>query len=177
MLPRHDAVQTSALDLNRLRRRGAELRREVVRRLASSLVLPADREDLLAISTGIDQMLRQIAAAGEEIASLGLDSTPAAPELASILTRCASQMPPVVEALEQHSGIVACREELTRLQEEARRVSSELANGLLKRQTDTSIILKWQIVCRSLNRAIESACEVGVIVHLAILKVARWVVA
>lgn len=162
-------------DLKRLQRRGENLHAELIACLRDRYVLPADREDLLAVSAGLDGALRRISAAGEHIVSLELPfPPPQALELAGIVARCADLLVPAIEGLHTQTGILDHCLELTRLRKQARQRSLALKVGLLEQRIKPALILKWDVICRDLEQAALECETVGNVIQLAVLKVAPW---
>jgi hypothetical protein len=64
--------------------------------------------------------------------------------------------------------------ELARLRKQAREHSLALKVALLERRTSPALLLKWDVVCRDLERVAAECEEVGIVVKLAVLKVSRW---
>src|ERR1700730_12036060 len=95
-----------ASEIKDLEHAGDELTHEIIQTLNRTFITPFEREDIYALSAGLDDVLDYIDEIAETIILYGItDIPPAAKSMASLLVAAAVEMQAAVSKLESKSGV------------------------------------------------------------------------
>jgi len=113
---------------------GDEVTHEIIQTLHRTFITPFDREDIYALSSGLDDVLDYIDEIAETIVLYGItDISPAAKSMAGLIVAAAVQMQAAVAKLESKSGVSAHGIEVHRIENvgdtESRTAIGELFGG------------------------------------------------
>src|SRR6202162_1715338 len=127
-MPAHQAA------IKDLEHAGDELTHEIIRTLNRTFITPFDREDIYALSSGLDDVLDYIDELAETIILYGItDISPEAKSMASLLVEAVVQLQAAVSKLESKSGIREHGIEVHRIENvgdtESRRAIGDLFSG------------------------------------------------
>jgi predicted phosphate transport protein (TIGR00153 family) len=123
-----------AEEIKTLEHAGDELTHKIIQTLNRTFITPFEREDIYALSAGLDDVLDYIDEIAETIILYGItDISPAAKSMASLLVEAVIQVQAAVAKLESKSGITAHGIEVHRIENvgdtESRRAIGELFSG------------------------------------------------
>jgi uncharacterized protein len=127
-MPAHQAA------IKDLEHAGDELTHEIVRTLNRTFITPFDREDIYALSSGLDDVLDYIDEIAETIILYGISEIPpAARSMAGLIVEAVAQIQAAVSKLEAKSGVSDHGIEVHRIENvgdtESRRAIGELFSG------------------------------------------------
>ncbi|HEY8673126.1 MAG TPA: DUF47 family protein [Candidatus Dormibacteraeota bacterium] len=129
-----EGMAAHAADIKDLEHAGDELTHEIVQTLNRTFITPFEREDIYALSSGLDDVLDYIDEIAETIILYGItDISPAAKSMASLLIEAVVQVQAAVSKLESKSGIREHGIEVHRIENvgdtESRRAIGDLFSG------------------------------------------------
>ena len=136
---------------------GDRITHDIIQRLNQTFVTPFDREDIIALASGLDDIVDYI----EEVADfLGLYRIEApmdqATELARILHQSARALAGAIPRLRTFEDIHHFTIEVNRLENEGDRVVREALASLFERGIDPMMVIRWKDIFERLEEAIDS---------------------
>jgi uncharacterized protein len=136
---------------------GDRITHDIIQRLNQTFVTPFDREDIIALASGIDDVIDFI----EEVADLlGLYRIEApmdqAQQLATVLAQSCRAVNAAVPRLRDLKSVRECTVEVNRLENEGDRISREAVASLFERGIDPMMVIRWKDIFERLEDAIDS---------------------
>ena len=150
---------------------GDRITHDIIQRLNQTFVTPFDREDIIALASGIDDVIDFI----EEVADLmGLYRIEApmaqAEQLATVLAQACRAVNTAIPRLRDFKGIRECKLEVNRLENEGDRISREAVASLFERGIDPMMVIRWKDIFERLEDAIDSTETAANILEGIIIK-------
>jgi uncharacterized protein len=150
---------------------GDRITHDIIRRLNQTFVTPMDREDILALSSALDDVVDYT----EEVADyLGLYKIEApmeqAQELASVLHQCARQIAEAMPRLRGFKDITHYTVELNRLENDGDRIVREAIASLFDNGIDPMVVIRWKDIFERLEEAVDAAETVANILEGIVIK-------
>ena len=141
---------------------GDRITYDIVQRLNSTFVTPIDREDILALASGLDDIVDFT----EEVADyLGLYKIEAPMEqsqhLAHILMEACRQITEAMPRLRGFKDISHYTVEINRLENEGDRITREAIASLFNGGIDPVVIIRWKDIFERLEDAIDATEHVA----------------
>jgi uncharacterized protein len=136
---------------------GDRITHDIIQRLNHSFVTPFDREDIIALASGLDDVVDYI----EEIADfLGLYRIEApmqqAQEMAGVLRQAVTALASAVPGLRSLQDLNECTVEVNRLEDEGDRLYRDAVASLFERGIDPMMVIRWKDIFERLEDAIDS---------------------
>jgi hypothetical protein len=136
---------------------GDRITHDIIQRLNQSFVTPFDREDIIALASGLDDVVDFI----EEVADfLGLYRIEApmqqAQEMATVLRQSARAICSAVPRLRSLQDIHEFTVEVNRLENEGDRLLREAVASLFDHGIDPMMVIRWKDIFERLEDAIDS---------------------
>jgi uncharacterized protein len=136
---------------------GDRITHEIIQRLNHSFVTPFEREDIIALASGLDDVVDYI----EEIADfLGLYRIEApmqqAQEMAVVLRQSVAALSSAVPGLRSLEDLHECTVEVNRLEDEGDRLYRDAVASLFERGIDPMMVIRWKDIFERLEDAIDS---------------------
>jgi predicted phosphate transport protein (TIGR00153 family) len=137
--------------------KGDRITHDIIQRLNHTFVTPFDREDIIALASGLDDIVDYI----EEIADfLGLYRIEAPMEqairMASVLHESTRAIAAAIPRLRTLSDIHEFTIEVNRLENEGDRILREAVASLFDHGIDPMIVIRWKDIFERLEDAIDS---------------------
>jgi uncharacterized protein len=160
-----------AKDIRDCEHEGDRLTHEILDRLNHTVVTPIDREDVLALTSALDDIVDFI----EEVADyLGLYKIEApmdqAIKLAEVLHQAARQIDEAVPKLRGFNDISSHTVEINRLENEGDRIVREAIASLFDGGIDPMVVIRWKDLFERLEDAIDAAEHVAHILEGIVIK-------
>jgi predicted phosphate transport protein (TIGR00153 family) len=148
-----------AHEIRALEHEGDRVTHDIIRRLNQTFVTPLDREDIIELASGLDDVADLV----EEVADfLGLYKIEApmeqAVQLSAILHQATRQIAQALPNLRDFADLSAFQAEVHRLENEGDRVTREAIAALFERGIDPMTVIRWKDIYERLEAAID-ACE------------------
>jgi predicted phosphate transport protein (TIGR00153 family) len=136
---------------------GDRITHDIIQRLNQSFVTPFDREDIIALASGLDDIVDYI----EEVADfLGLYRIEApmdqAQELATVLAQSCRAVASAIPRLRALKDIREFTVEVNRLENDGDRIQREAIASLFERGIDPMMVIRWKDIFERLEDAIDS---------------------
>jgi predicted phosphate transport protein (TIGR00153 family) len=150
---------------------GDRITHDIIRRLNQTFVTPIDREDILALASGLDDVVDFT----EEVADyMGLYRIEApmeqAQRLAHILLQSGRQIAEAMPRLRGFKDISHYTVEINRLENDGDRVTREAMAALFDNGIDPMVVIRWKDIYERLENAIDSTEHVANILEGIVIK-------
>jgi len=150
---------------------GDRITHEILDRLNHTFVTPIDREDILALTSALDDIVDFI----EEVADyLGLYKIEApmdqAIKLAEVLKAASTQIAEAIPLLRGFKDISEYTVEINRLENEGDRIVREAIASLFDGGIDPMVVIRWKDLFERLEDAIDAAEHVAHILQGIVIK-------
>jgi predicted phosphate transport protein (TIGR00153 family) len=160
-----------AQDIRDCEHEGDRVTHEILDRLNHTQVTPIDREDILALTSALDDIVDYI----EEVADyLGLYKIEApmdqAIKLAEVLNRASRQIDEAIPQLRGFNDISAYTVEINRLENEGDRIVREAIASLFDGGIDPMVVIRWKDLFERLEDAIDATEHVAHILEGIVIK-------
>jgi uncharacterized protein Yka (UPF0111/DUF47 family) len=160
-----------AQDIRDCEHEGDRITHEILDRLNHTFVTPIDREDILALTSALDDIVDYI----EEVADyLGLYKIEApmdqAIKLAEVIHQAARQIAEAIPRLRGFNDISSHTVEINRLENEGDRITREAIASLFDGGIDPMVVIRWKDLFERLEAAIDAAEHVAHILEGIVIK-------
>jgi hypothetical protein len=150
---------------------GDRITHDIILRLNHTFVTPIDREDILALASGLDDIVDFI----EEVADfLGLYKIEApmeqAQRLSHVLHQSARQIEQAMPRLRGFKDLSHYTVELNRLENDGDRITREALAALFDNGIDPMVVIRWKDIYDRLEDAIDATEQVAYILEGIVLK-------
>ena len=151
-------------------RRGDEITRDILHRLAATFVTPFDREDVHALAEELDDVADDILAVADLLQLLPFDEIlPEAAEFAELLVRMTEQGCEMLERFESMKGLAPYLDAIDKLESEGDAVYRRTIARLF-RDYDAMTVLKWKDVFEAFEAALNRVEDISDVVEAIVLK-------
>jgi predicted phosphate transport protein (TIGR00153 family) len=150
---------------------GDRITHDIIDRLNHTFVTPIDREDILALASGLDDVVDYT----EEVADyLGLYKIEApmdqAIRLARVLKEASAQIAEAIPRLRNFQTISHYTVEINRLENEGDRITREAVASLFDGGIDPMVVIRWKDIFERLEAAIDATETVANIMEGVVIK-------
>ncbi len=150
---------------------GDRITHDTIQRLNSTFVTPIDREDILALASGLDDIVDFT----EEVADyLGLYKIEApmeqAQRLAEILTQACRQVHEAMPRMRGFKDVSHYTGEIHRLENDGDRVTREAVASLFDTGIDPMVVIRWKDIFERLEEAIDATEQVANVLSNIVVK-------
>jgi predicted phosphate transport protein (TIGR00153 family) len=150
---------------------GDRLTYDIIQRLNSTFVTPIDREDILALASGLDDIVDLT----EEVADyLGLYKIEApmeqAQRLAHILVEACRKVAQAVPRMRGFKDVSHFTGEIHRLETDGDRVTREAVASLFNTGIDPMVVIRWKDIFERLEEAIDATEHIANIIANIVTK-------
>jgi predicted phosphate transport protein (TIGR00153 family) len=171
MLAGYPESRGLAADIRTCEQEGDRIVHDVIARLNQTFVTPIDREDILELTSALDDIVDYV----EEVADyLGLYKIEApmeqAQQLASILHAATRQIAEAIPLMRGFRDISAQTVEAHRLENEGDRVVRGAIAALFDGGTDPMFVIRWKDIFERLENAIDSTEKAAYILEGIVIK-------
>ena len=150
---------------------GDELTHEIVRIINRTFVTPFDREDILALSAGLDDVLDYIDEIAETVALYGIaDIPPPAREMASLLHDAAGQLQSAIGKLESRNGVEEHGIEVHRIENLGDQASRRAIGELFRGGVDPLTVIKLKEFYTLLEDSLDRCEDVANVIESITIK-------
>jgi predicted phosphate transport protein (TIGR00153 family) len=150
---------------------GDRITHDIIDRLNHTFVTPIDREDILALASGLDDVVDYT----EEVADyLGLYKIEApmdqAIRLARVLKEASAHIAEAIPRLRGFQSISHYTVEINRLENEGDRITREAVASLFNGGIDPMVVIRWKDIFERLEAAIDATETVANIIEGIVIK-------
>ncbi len=171
MLARYPESADLARDIRACEHDGDHITHEVFKRLNQTFVTPIDREDILQLSSALDDIVDYT----EEVADyLGLYRIEApmaqAQRLSGVLRDATRQIAAAIPLIRTFKDIGDHMVEVHRLENEGDRITREAIASLFETGIDPMVVIRWKDIFERLENAIDSTERAAFILEGIVIK-------
>jgi predicted phosphate transport protein (TIGR00153 family) len=150
---------------------GDRITHDIIHKLYATFVTPIDREDILALASGLDDILDFT----EEVADfLGLYRIEApmdqAIELAKVLHQASRQVAEALPRLRNQEDVSHYVVEIHRLENDGDRLERQALASLFERAVDPMMVIRWKDIFERLEQAVDATENVANTLQGIVLK-------
>jgi predicted phosphate transport protein (TIGR00153 family) len=150
---------------------GDRITHDIIQRLNQTFVTPIDREDILALASGLDDIVDFT----EEVADyLGLYKIEAPMEqslqLAAVLHQASRQIAEVMPRLRNFRDVSHYTVEINRLENDGDRITRDAIASLFDNGIDPMVVIRWKDLYERLENAIDATEQVANIIEGIVIK-------
>jgi predicted phosphate transport protein (TIGR00153 family) len=150
---------------------GDRITHDIIHKLYATFVTPIDREDILALASGLDDILDFT----EEVADfLGLYRIEApmdqAIELAKVLHQASRQVAEALPRLRNQDDVSHYVVEIHRLENDGDRIERQALASLFERAVDPMAVIRWKDIFERLESAVDATEQVANTIQGIVLK-------
>jgi predicted phosphate transport protein (TIGR00153 family) len=171
MLRNYPDSKLLARDILICEQEGDRITHDIIDRLNHTFVTPIDREDILALTSALDDIVDYT----EEVADyLGLYKIEApmdqAIKLAHVLLAASRQIAEAIPRLRTFTDISRYTVEINRLENEGDRITREAVASLFDNGIDPMVVIRWKDLFERLEEAIDATERVANILEGIVIK-------
>ena len=164
-MPAHQAA------IKALEHAGDEVTHEIIQTLHRTFVTPFDREDIYALSSGLDDVLDYIDEIAETIILYGItDISPAAKSMAGLIVAAATEIQAAVSKLESKAGVSEHYIEVHRIENVGDTESRTAIGDLFRGDYDAVAIIKLKDFYTLLEDSLDRCEDVANVIEGIIIK-------
>lgn len=164
-MPAHQAA------IKALEHAGDEVTHEIIQTLHRTFVTPFDREDIYALSSGLDDVLDYIDEIAETIILYGLtDISPAAKSMGRLIVAAAAEIQAAVSKLESKAGVSEHYIEVHRIENVGDTESRRAIGDLFRGDYDAVAIIKLKDFYTLLEDSLDRCEDVANVIEGIIIK-------
>jgi predicted phosphate transport protein (TIGR00153 family) len=150
---------------------GDRITHDIIHRLNNTFVTPIDREDILALTSALDDIVDYT----DEVADyLGLYKIerpmPQAVSLSRVLNEASGQIAQAIPRLRDFKDISHYTVEVNRLENEGDRITREAVASLFDDATDVMEVVRWKDLLERLEAAIDATEKAANILETIVIK-------
>lgn len=166
-----EGVEAEVARVGECEHRGDEITRSILKRLGSSFVTPFDREDIHALTEGLDDVVDEMQAAADLLILHNVEKPlPEVKELTDILVEAAETNVVLIAKLPRLKGLEAELEMIDRLESAADRAYHRCVAHLFSGEYKAFAVLKWKDVVQAIEGAVNAIEKVSDTVESIVLK-------
>jgi predicted phosphate transport protein (TIGR00153 family) len=140
-------------------------------RLNQTFVTPIDREDILELSSALDDVIDLTEEAADYLVIYGIEAPmEQSQRLASILLDATRQVALAVPGVRDFSDVSAFTHEIHRLENEGDRTSRDAIAALFRDGIDPMVVIRWKDIFERLEQAIDATERVADVIDEIIIK-------
>jgi predicted phosphate transport protein (TIGR00153 family) len=137
---------------------GDRITHDIIRRLNETFVTPIDREDILALTSSLDDMVDFIEEAADYLGLYKIEAPmEQSQKLASVLLQCARQLAEAMPRMRKFEDISHYTVEVNRLENDGDRITREAMASLFEGGVDPMVVIRWKDIYQLLENAIDAA--------------------
>ncbi len=150
---------------------GDRITHDLIRKLNSTFVTPIDREDILELASGLDDIVDYVEEAADYLVLYRIEAPmEQAKRLTEVLVLAARQIAEAMPLLRGFRDISAYTIEINRLENEGDRISREAVASLFDGGIDPMVVIRWKDIYDRLEAAIDATERVANILEGIVIK-------
>jgi hypothetical protein len=150
---------------------GDRITHDIIDRLNHTFVTPIDREDILALASGLDDIVDYTEEVADYLVLYRIEAPmDQAIKLAHVLNAAASQIAEALPRLKGFRDISHHTVEINRLENEGDRITREAVAALFDGGIDPMVVIRWKDLYERLEEAIDATETVANIMEGIVIK-------
>jgi uncharacterized protein len=150
---------------------GDRITHDIVQRLNQTFVTPIDREDILDLASGLDDVLDMAEEVGDFLGLYKIEAPMSqAQRMAHILLQSSRQIAEAMPRLRKFDDISHYTVEIHRLENDGDRVVREALAALFEEGIDPMVVIRWKDIYERLESAIDATEHVANVLQSIVIK-------
>jgi predicted phosphate transport protein (TIGR00153 family) len=150
---------------------GDQITHDIIRRLNQTFVTPIDREDILKLTSALDDVVDYTEEVADYLGLYGIEAPMAqAQALADLLSGATKQIAAAIPLVRGFKDISGQTVEVHRLENEADRTVREAIAALFEVGIDPMVVIRWKDIYERLEDAVDSTERVAYILEGIVIK-------
>ena len=160
-----------AREIKEAENEGDRFTAELIKRINQTFVTPVDREDIIALAAGLDDIIDLTEEAADYLGLYRVEAPmEQAVELAAILHQATRQIAQAMPRLRDFADMTPFTHEVHRLENEGDRIAREGIAALFDHGIDPMTVIRWKDVYERLEGAIDATERAANIVEGVVIK-------
>ena len=141
---------------------GDRITHDLIRKANNTFVTPIEREDILTLASGLDDIVDFTEEAADYLALYKIEAPmEQAQRLSHVLLQCTRQIAEAMPQLRGFRDISHFVVEINRLENDGDRVVREAVASLFEGGIDPMVVIRWKDIYERLEEGIDAAAHVG----------------
>jgi uncharacterized protein len=171
MMEGYQDIEQKAREIKRVESAGDAITHTIFRNLNQTFITPIDREDIYALTSGIDDVLDMIEATADRLVVFKIEKpTQEAIKLADIIYRSAEELGRGIAQLGKVTDLNATFVTVNSLENEADRITRDAIARLFESERDAIVVIKWKEIYESLEQTTDRCEDVANVLEQILLK-------
>jgi uncharacterized protein len=150
---------------------GDRITHDIIDRLNHTFVTPIDREDILALTSALDDIVDYTEEVADYLGLYGIEAPmDQAISLARVLSAACQEIGKAIPLLRGFKDISQHTVEVNRLENEGDRITREAVASLFRTRIDPMVVIRWKDLFERLEEAIDSTEHVAYILEGIVIK-------
>jgi predicted phosphate transport protein (TIGR00153 family) len=150
---------------------GDRITHDIIRRLNETFVTPIDREDILALASGLDDVVDYTEEAADYLGLYKIEAPmEQAQRLAHVLLQSSRAIAEAMPRLRSFEDIAHYTVEINRLENDGDRITREAMASLFDNGIDPMVVIRWKDIYERLENAIDATERVANILEGIVIK-------
>jgi predicted phosphate transport protein (TIGR00153 family) len=167
----YENIEHKAQVIKGIELKGDQLTHEIVEKLNRTFITPMDREDIHALSTGLDDVVDSIEAVSNRMIAFRIEApTEALKEMTDILYRAGEEIKKAIHSLRKLDGLMCFCVQIKSLETRADEISRQLISDLFSREKDPIAVIKWKEIYGRMEAATDRCEDIANVIESIVVK-------
>jgi predicted phosphate transport protein (TIGR00153 family) len=150
---------------------GDRITHDLIRKLNNTFVTPIDREDILVLASGLDDIVDFTEEVADYLALYKIEAPmEQAQRLSHVLLQCTRQIAEAIPRLRGFRDINHYVVEINRLENDGDRITREASASLFDGGIDPMVVIRWKDIFERLEAAIDACERIAHILESVVIK-------
>jgi predicted phosphate transport protein (TIGR00153 family) len=150
---------------------GDRITHDLIRKLNNTFVTPIDREDILVLASGLDDIVDFTEEVADYLALYKIEAPmEQAQRLSHVLLQCTRQIAEAIPRLRGFRDINHYVVEINRLENDGDRITREAIASLFDGGIDPMVVIRWKDIFERLEAAIDACERIAHILESVVIK-------
>jgi uncharacterized protein len=167
----YENIEHKAETIKDIEHKGDHLTHEIVEKLNRTFITPIDREDIHALTSGLDDVVDSIEAVSNRMIAFKIEApTSALKQMTDILCHAAEEIQKAVHSLRHLDDLMAFCIEIKNLETRADEISRQLISDLFDKEKDPIAVIKWKEIYGRMEAATDRCEDIANIIESIVVK-------
>lgn len=170
-MDRYEDIDRKAHAIKAIELKGDHLTHEIVEKLNRTFITPMDREDIHALSTGLDDVVDSIEAVSNRMIAFKIERpTDELRQMTDILYQAGQEIKKAVHSLRKLDGLMSFCIAIKHLETRADEISRQMISDLFSREKDAIAVIKWKEIYGRMESATDRCEDIANIIEAIVVK-------
>ncbi len=167
----YENIEKKAGSIKDIEHKGDQLTHEIVEKLNRTFITPIDREDIHALTSGLDDVVDSIEAVSNRMIAFKIAApTEALKQMTGILSHAAKEIQKAVHSLRKLDHLMTFCIEIKNLETRADEISRQLISDLFENERDPIAVIKWKEIYGRMEAATDRCEDIANIIEAIVVK-------